>query len=284
MRVIARYRDPLPGRTSVLLRAEIDGELVGAAEAHADPAAPAFVEIAVLPGYRRRGVGARLREAVRDRLHGVAEVVQAETSSDAGLAFARAAGMSIGVQEARQVLDLESRRDSAARPTVPAGVRLRSWIGSCPDELVADWALLRAGMTREVPVGELTRAVGDADADVDAVRRNERRMHEQGYLLVRSLAVHGDAGIGYTEIFLAPSAPEIVHQDDTFVVEAFRGRGVARALKAANLRQLLALPAAADSRVLQTYTALGNRPMRALNRSVGFRELDVLSVLEGPLG
>ncbi|AZS38745.1 hypothetical protein CVS54_00042 [Microbacterium oxydans] len=78
--------------------------------------------------------------------------------------------------------------------------------------------------------------------------------------------------------------PTIVLQDDTFVEERVRGRGIGRALKVANLRLLMTLPESSASRFLQTYTAPTNAPMLALNRSVGFTEVDVLTVLEGPLG
>ena len=93
----------------------------------------------------------------------------------------------------------------------------------------------------------------------------------------------GDAA-GYTEILLSRSAPEIAFQDDTFVEESVRGRGIGRALKIANLRRLSSVPESVDTRWLQTYTALTNEPMLALNRSFGFEEVDVLTVLEGPLG
>ena len=63
-----------------------------------------------------------------------------------------------------------------------------------------------------------------------------------------------------------------------------RGHGVGRALKLANLRLLMTLPESSASQFLQTYTAPTNAPMLTLNRSVGFTEVDVLTVLEGPLG
>ena len=83
--VLARYGDPRPGRTSVLLVAHLDGTPVGAAGAEADPGDPAEVEISVLPEHRRRGVGRALAAAVREALAGHAEIVQAETYSEAGV-------------------------------------------------------------------------------------------------------------------------------------------------------------------------------------------------------
>jgi GNAT superfamily N-acetyltransferase len=129
-------------------------------------------------------------------------------------------------------------------------------------------------------MGELTRST--RVTDVAAVRENEERMRAQGYVLV-SLARIGGRAVGYTEMLVSSHDPDIVNQDDTLVDRAHRGRGIGRALKLANLRQLQEVPEAANSRWVQTYTATDNTPMLALNRAVGFRETDIMTALEGPL-
>ncbi|MFJ6533326.1 GNAT family N-acetyltransferase [Microbacterium sp. NPDC091662] len=278
-----QFQNPHPTRRSVLLLAEIDGLAVGAAEAHGHPDEPVDVEIAVLEGFRRRGVARALLHAVRSTLRGTATVMRTETYSDAGVSFARSAGMRVGVRESRQVVDLPlppGTLDSLPGP--PSDVEVVSWVGACPPRLLNGWARLRTHMSEDVPMGDLTRTV--VPADIDAVRRNEERMAEQGYALVRSVACVDAHAVGYTEILLSLPDPKIVLQDDTFVEERVRGRGIGRALKTANLRRLMSVPESAGSRFLQTYTALTNEPMLALNRSVGFDEVDVLTVLEGPLG
>lgn len=279
----SQFHHPHPTRVSVLLMAEVAGVAVGAAEAHMRPGEPADVEIAVREDCRRRGVGRALLEAVRSALRGAATVMRAETSTEAGVAFARSAGLDVGTREIRQIVELPVPENRlAGRAGAPAGVEVLSWSGRCPDDVLDDWARLRSRMSAEVPSGELTRTL--ETADVEAVRRNEQRMSAQGYTLVRSLArEHGDA-VGYTEILVSRADPEIVYQDDTFVEERARGRGIGRAMKVANLHQLMTVPESTASRILQTYTEPGNAPMLALNRSLGFEEADVLTVLEGPLG
>lgn len=280
---LAQFQNPHPTRMSTLLLADVDGVPAGAVEAHVDPGEPADVEIAVLEPVRRRGVGRLLRDAVRDALRGSATLLRTETYSEAGVAFARSVGMTVGSRESRQVVGLPvSAGMLAALSDAPSGVDVLSWTGRCPDDAVEGWARLRARMSHDVPMGDLTRT--PAAADIDAVRRNEQRMHDQGYILVRSVARADGVEVGYTEILLSRSDPAIVHQDDTFVAQHVRGRGIGRALKVANLRLLQSLPESADSRLLQTYTALTNEPMLALNRAVGFAEEDVLTILEGPLG
>lgn len=278
-----QFQNPHPTRRSVLLLAEIDGVPVGAAEAHVHPGEPADAEIAVLEAFRRSGVARALLTAVRDALRGTATLMRTETYSDVGVAFARSEGLRVGVRESRQVVDLPlSEGAFDGLPGAPSDVEILSWVGACPDELLDGWARLRTHMSDDVPMGDLTRTA--LPTDVAAVRRNEERMSEQGYALVRSLArVDGEA-VGYTEILLSRPDPKIVLQDDTFVEERVRGRGIGRALKIANLRRLESVPESAGSLFLQTYTALTNEPMLALNRSIGFEEADVLTVLEGPLG
>ncbi len=136
-------------------------------------------------------------------------------------------------------------------------------------------------MDTDVPLGELTRSA--KHTDVATIRRTEQRMADQGWVLVRSLARVGGRSVGYTEIFVSRHDPEIVVQDDTLVDRDHRGRGIGRALKIANLQQVHRVPESASSRWIQTYTAVANAPMLALNHSLGFREVDVLTVLEGTL-
>ena len=295
---LARFESPKQGRCSVLLVASLDGRPAGAAGAEADPGQPAEVEISVLPQFRRRGVGRALARAVRERLTGRAETAQAETYSQAGVEFGRALGMRVGNTEQRLLLDLPvDLQRLRAKHGRARGVEVRSWIGACPGEVLEDWARLTMQMEEDVPIGDLTRPA--PRSDLDSVRLDEQRMEEQGWLLVRSIARLAGVSVGYTQMFLSRHDPEIITQDDTLVDRAHRGYGVGRALKLANLENLsAALVAAAASagheaaaprsgpladraRWIQTYTALDNAPMLELNRAFGFRDADLLAVLEG---
>jgi len=279
---VSQFQVPRPGRFSVALLATRGAAPVGAAEAHVDPCDPAVVEISVLPTARRQRIGRRLAEEVAKALAGRADLVQVETYSDAGVAFAERHGLAVGNQEVRQLLDLPASRAALDGLARPAGdVTVHSWVGPCPEDVVVDWASLNAQMDADVPVGDLTRTAHRSG--VDAVRRSEERLQARGYVLVRSLARVGGRSVGYTEILVSRHDPEIVVQDDTLVCRAHRGRGVGRALKLANLGQLTDLPEAADARWVQTYTAADNAPMLALNHAIGFRDADLMTVLEGPL-
>lgn len=277
---VAQFTSPRPGRASVLLLAHVDGQPVGGAEANWDPDEPVDLEVSVLPEYRRRGVGRALVAAVRAALP-PQRLVQSEVYCDEGVAFAQAMGLEVGNREARQLLDWPVARASIdALDRSPDGLEVRSWVGRCPDDLVDDMVSLTQQMHEDVPVGDLTRSA--REASVAEYRLNEQRMAAAGYRVLTSLArLHGRPA-GYTQLYVDTNAA-IALQDDTLVERAARGRGIGRALKAANLRQLAGLPEAAEVRWVQSYTAPDSEPMIELNWVVGFRIVDVMTALEGVL-
>ena len=111
-------------------------------------------------------------------------------------------------------------------------------------------------------------------------------MADQGWILVSSIAHIDDASlgsspVGYTEIMVSSHESDIVIQEDTLVDRAYRGRGIGRGLKVANMRQLHEIPEVTQAAWVQTYTAASNSPMHALNRDLGFFTADSMTALEG---
>src|SRR5690625_1057044 len=190
-------------------------------------------------------------------------------------------------------------RELRAKHGRARGVEVRSWFGACPDEVLEDWARLTTLMEEGAPMGDLARPA--SRSDLESVRLDEQRMQGQGWLLVRSIARLAAVSVGYTQMLLSRHDREIITQDDTLVDRAHRGHGVGRALKLADLENLSTAlleavvpaghesaalrsePLAARARWIQTYTDLGNAPMLALNRAFGFRNADLLAILEGPV-
>lgn len=302
--MLTRFAHPNPARTDIAVLARLDGEPIGGAEIGLIPDSPAEVELTVLDRHRRAGHGRAIARFVADILSdSPARIVQTETYTPAGIAFAEAHGMRVGNVEDRLLLDLPAyleadaeryRTRPAVRPLVgpadPTEIRpdpewsIFSWIGMCPEEHLDSWARLREQMDEDVPLGDLTRTVNHAD--VAAIRSHEERMAERGWILVSSLAqlhVPQAQAVGYTEIMVSRHEGDIVIQEDTLVDRGHRGRGIGRALKVANLRQLHEVPEAGAAHWVQTYTASDNTAMLALNESLGFVFAETMTALEGPV-
>lgn len=292
---LAQFAQPRTDKQDIALVAHLGEEAIGGAEISLTTESPAEVELAVLPDHRRCGVGTTIAEAVEAILGRSGQspvIVQTETYSSAGTAFAQSRGMRVGNEEHRLLLDLPAYldadanryKDSGASTTVPVlrddpDFAVTSWIGACPEDVLDDWARLREQMDEDVPVGDLTRTVNHASTA--AIRSHEERMDHHGWTLVSSMAHVDGLAVGYTEIMASAGSPDIVIQEDTLVDRAHRGHGIGRALKVANMRQLAEVEAATSASWIQTYTATGNEPMLALNRDLGFFTADTMTALEG---
>lgn len=253
------------------------------------------VELGVLLTHRGRGVGAALLAYV-ERLAGQHDrtILQTELHVPAGreLAdtvggrFALARGLRSVSTEDRFLLDLPLDEERFADLSeVEDDYELLSFVDRVPDDHVAEWARMVTHMNEDVPMGELTHT--PQAIDVDRIHETERTFAEQGWTRLRSLALTPDGlGAGYTEMFVSRYDADFVIQDDTFVDRAHRGHRLGARLKLANLRSLAEHGARTGGswRWVQTYTEQQNTAMQHTNEAFGFRRVDVLHELEGPVG
>lgn len=257
------------------------------------------VELGVLPQWRGRGVGAELMDHVNAvAAHSDRTVLQTELHVPAGQQledtkggrFALSRGMQSVNTEDRFLLTLPldearvvSLGESGGGPE--DGYQLLSFIDRVPEEYVVEWARMVTHMNEDVPTGELTHTA--QPIDVDRIRAAERNFAEQGWTRLRSLALtHDGLGAGYTEMYVSRHDADFVIQDDTFVDRAHRGHRLGARLKLANLRSLAehGQRTGDNWRWVQTYTEQHNTAMQHTNEAFGFRRVDVLHELEGPVG
>jgi RimJ/RimL family protein N-acetyltransferase len=90
---------------------------------------------------------------------------------------------------------------------------------------------------------------------------------EGGHHLVL-LREPGGAVIGMSEASWDSRSPKIVHQSFTAIARPWRGRGLARAIKAAMLRQIRASHPAAEE--MRTFNAESNAAILSVNKRLGF--------------
>lgn len=256
---IASYRNPGDAVRKRWL-ATADGEAAGAAFLSEYGGSLTVGYVLVRPRFRRRGIGRALLDAVAAAAHRdglgsfFGEFVGAE-----GRAFAQAVG---AVDDQRHVLSVLDLR----RADLPSteGSDLRSWLGPCPEELVASFVRARAAIVdAPVPAGQTMPTW-----TVERQRRDEERWAARGDTMVTTVAIEGDEVVAVTGVRAAPApAPEAV-TEDTATVPACRGRGLARATKAENLRRLRDLRP--DVERVVTRNATSNAAILAVNAALGF--------------
>lgn len=282
-------------RRPVPLLAVEDGVVVGIADLALeleDNTHLADLEVSVLPGARGRGVGRTLaragcdRAAAAGRRLGCGEVhVPADSpiGSSPGLALARSMGWRVVHSEEHLVLDLPVAPDRlaglAARAGTGTAYDVVTWTDVCPEDLLEEYAALRTQMERDVPVGDLE--LEPVVHTPQRVREGEQRTRAAHVRLVAAARERSSGRlVGYSCVFL-PHGSDEAQQDDTLVLPGHRGSRLGLRLKLATLGVVGAEHP--ERRRLHTWTAPDNGPMLATNLAMGYRVVERLHEVQGPV-
>ncbi|QDY90357.1 GNAT family N-acetyltransferase [Arthrobacter sp. UKPF54-2] len=190
-----------------------------------------------------------------------------------GVRFATAAGYRLEQVERYSSLDVAAALpgleplEREAR-TKAAGYELLGWTDHCPDDLVAQLAVLMSRMSTDAPTGGLS--YDEEVWDTARVRHVEETWKRAGNTSLVTAARHLGSGelAAYSVLELAPGKPWLAEQDDTLVAAAHRGHRLGMLVKIANLRRLADYP---DVRRVTTFNAAENDHMLAINVALGFR-------------
>ncbi|MEZ4472356.1 MAG: GNAT family N-acetyltransferase [bacterium] len=276
--VVQRARDDArrPYGEVVRLVARQDGQLVGHAGAfpliaYAGPGRR-YVQLAVHPAWRGRGVGRRLLDALLARLPGARELIGQLDAQDARTRRFLEAAVPGEIASEDLELALEVPALDAAHLA-----RLRGYADRLPalglrvaplaalKAVVPDWLPrlhhLATGLDEDVPSPVAHDAPGLEPWAAAEIRVPD--VHHEALFL----ALDGDRWVGLCEL-RAPGAPGCLVHDLTGVVRPWRRRGVALGLKAA--AALWARSAGVER--ITTWTHVENAAMRATNAHIGFEE------------
>jgi GNAT superfamily N-acetyltransferase len=256
-----------PGLAYLVARAQhapvgcgfVDISHTGAARAH----------VLVTPQARRQGVGTALLAGVSEHAQ-AAGLVELEgpirADDEASLQYFERRGFTKSGGEEAVVLDLAEAGDVTGEP--PAGVRIVSR-AEAPDTVEGMYEVAREAEP-DIPGGAPVRPY-----EVWRANEIERPSLEPELTFI---ALAGDEVVGYA--ILDSLRGEPWHRL-TAVKREWRGRGIATALKRA---QIQAAQTKGYTRLVTTNEER-NRPMRSINRALGYRPEPVLStiVVRGPL-
>nr|WP_269091164.1 GNAT family N-acetyltransferase [Actinopolymorpha cephalotaxi] len=283
------YRAPDSSmRREAFVAVDDSGEVVGAGELtfplRENPRL-AICEIGVPPEHRRRGVGSALYGHVVERGHaeGRTSLLTEVNVPDGtpqeewpGVAFAQKAGFTLRNTELRRQLRLPVEpvhlRTLAGKAAQRASdYRLVSWSGPCPAEYAEQYAELKGRLSADAPLGDMDYE--QEVWDVARLRETEDRAVAQGRTLHTTVAVAPDGTLaGHTQLAVPRHEPGRAYQWDTLVHAAHRGHRLGLALKVANTQALSqAHPEVAR---IDTWNAVQNGPMVAVNVELGYRIMD----------
>ena len=254
--------------------ARLDGEAVGSASAAILPqrAGSALAPVTVLPAKRGLGVGTALYRAVSEwTAERGLDALQAPVEEDdaASLAYAERRGFREIERDGRMVLDLASigEPEAVALP----GIEIVTW---------AERPELAHGIY-EVATEAYADVPGAEDEEMepfgDWLAHDMRGAGDRPEATFVALA--GDEVVGYAKFFLTEARPGTAVHDMTGVKRAWRGRGVAGALKGAQI----AWAKRSGFERLVTSNEVRNEPIRRLNARLGYRVAPGRVLLEGPL-
>jgi len=239
------------------------------------------VDLVVAPPQRRRGVGRVLLDLAVDRAralgrrHLLGRSVQIRPD---GAAFAEAVGSRAALQQIRCRLDLREadpgRLDAllAEAWKHAVGYELVQWVGVPPDEVIDDVAAVGNRLNVDSPTGDLPLEPERLDAD--RIRQAEASNVGRGRETFNTGVRRDGRLVGWTAIAGLLAEPERAWQQITLVLPEERGHRLGLVLKLENLKFVRGRRP--ELRYLDTFNALSNEHLLAINRQIGFRPTEAI--------
>jgi GNAT superfamily N-acetyltransferase len=252
----------------------LDGEPVGSGFVAIQPQRPdvGHTGVTVLPTARNRGLGTALyREVSRWCAAQDLETIEApvEEDDDASLEYASRRGFVEVERNGRMILDLTELEPPPLDP--PAGIEILTWAER--PELAQGIYGVAAEAYADVPGAENEEMEPFEDWLAHDMRGSADRPE------ATFVAVAGDEVVGYSKFHLTAAQPGVAHHDMTGVKRAWRGRGIAGALK----RAQIAWAKQGGYERLETANEMRNTPIRRLNERLGYRAAPGRVLMRGPL-
>lgn len=263
------YRDALPGNELHAL-ALADGAAVGVGFVTVE-GEESDAWIGVLPASRRRGIGRALYEGLSAwaRAAGVEQLEgRADAAESDGIAWAARRGFEEIGRETRLALDLA---DIPEGPPQPAEVEIVTW-AEWPELAPRIYAVASEAYP-DVP-GYEEHPIGPFEEWLAFDMRGPNDRPEAVFVAL----VDGEV-VGYSKLHLSDARPTVATNDMTGVRRAWRGRGIAGALK----RAQLAWAKANGYERLETANETRNVPIQRLNERLGYQPFAERVRLRGPL-
>jgi GNAT superfamily N-acetyltransferase len=236
----------------LMLLAEVDGEIAGHGFTDISSYADGFVVPRILPRFRRRGIGSAVLEVLLDHARTVGRrSVASITDEEAARSFAAVHGFEEIDRQVEQVRTISP--DEPDPPPFP-GVTFTS-LAEDPDLHRGAWVVAEQGYA------DMKLVTGPARGTF------EEWLGEDATLPGGSIIALADERIvGLAGLVAFPDDPRRAENGLTAVDRAWRGRGLAAAMK----RRQLRWAAANGIDEIITWTQQGNEAMQRVNLGLGY--------------
>ena len=247
-----------------------EGEVVGSGVGKRSSMQGTLYAVArVLPEARRQGAGSGLYQALSAHARSLElERLWGRVFGPEGLRFALSRGFEEFGREIESVLTITSPR--TAMPP-PPGVDITS-LGERPDLAPAAHAI-DAEAVPDIPTG------AELAAGPYETWRATNLEGPSALPHACTVALAGGEVVGYAALLARVAEPDTAEHQLTAVGRAWRGRGVATALKSAQI----AWAAENGFRRLVTYNDEANGAMRGINARLGYEPQPLVVLVRGPL-
>ena len=266
-----------PGTARFL--AELDGRPVGAATVgriyvHPPEFDGLWATVEVVADARRRGIGQLLFGTISERALAAGKSALHIPVSDAreeSVAFL----VRRGFREYERAKIVRLELAGLAPPPVepPDGIELTT-LAQRPD-LVHGVHAVAVETFPDIPGGDVPTEAGDF---AEFVARDVARPSIPAEAFFVAVESAGGTVVGYASLLFLPGQTRAAWHDMTAVARAWRGRGLARALKHATIGWAIAN----GLEVLETGNDTDNLPMRAVNLRTGYQPSADRLVMRGP--
>jgi GNAT superfamily N-acetyltransferase len=230
------------------------------------------VHLTVLPERRGEGVGSALYREVTTWLEqrGLRKVSAAVPEDDpASIAFAQRRGLREHSRSERLVLDLVGLEPPAIAP--PEGIEIVTWAER--PELIRGIYDVASEAIPDIP-GEEDDVVEPFEDWLAHDMQGSGDLPEATFV-----ALADEEVVGYAKFSLTKAQPTTAHHDLTAVRRAWRRRGIAGALK----RAQVAWAKEHGYERLVTIPERRNEPSRRMNQRLGYRPAPGKIIMRGPL-
>ncbi|MEW6334869.1 MAG: GNAT family N-acetyltransferase [Thermodesulfobacteriota bacterium] len=243
------------------------------------------IHVAVDPARRRRKVATHLLTHLLQAAADMGkDTVRADADNAAGLAFCKHLHGEMIHRENRYRLHLDDANwplveqwRAKGRSRFPQ-TRIETF-QECPERDIDEFCRIYTEIINQRPTGEIREDLVTTPESRRIEERHFRTRHMEWHTMIsREPDGHISA---LTDIMYNPQEPHRVHQYFTGVLGKYRGRGLAKRLKAEMLSYIR--DRFLEAEYVTTTTAMENQPMRAINKQLGFEPRKTLTMFQWAL-